>query len=63
MSHRFGRLSVYMFWAMSRVPDELLIRNNCQGGACWAVPRKVLNDNWVPDDLLVLDDLLIRDDR
>ena len=63
VSHRFRRVSVCMFWAMSKVPNSSLIRNDCQDGVCQAVLRKVPDDRWVLDNPLVLDDPLIRDDR
>ena len=63
VSHRFRQVSVYMFWVMSRVPDDPLIRNGRQGGACRVVSRKVLDDCWVLDNPLLLDDLLIHNDR
>ena len=38
---------------MSRVPNDLLICNDCQGGACRVVSRKVPDECWVPNDPLV----------
>ena len=45
------------------VPDDLMIRDNRQGGMCHTVLGKVPNNCWVLDDSLVLDDPLICDDR
>ena len=45
------------------VPDDSLIHDNLQGGACCAVFGKVPDDYWVPDDPLVPNDPWIHDDR
>ena len=42
-----------MDWAMSRVPNDALIRNDRQGGACRVVSRKVPDEFWVLNDPLV----------
>nr|POF00298.1 hypothetical protein CFP56_60091 [Quercus suber] len=55
--------SVCMFWAMSRVLDDPLIRNDHQGGAHRVVSRQNVVLGKVPDDCWVPDDSLIRDDR
>ena len=56
VSHRFRRVSVCMFWVMSKVPDDCwvpddplvlddpLIRDDRQGGACHSVSGKVLDN-------------------
>ena len=41
------------------VYDDLLIRDNRQGGTCRAVSRKVLDHRWVLDDPMVHEDKLI----
>ena len=45
------------------VPNDSLIRDDCQDEARHVVSKKVLDDYWVPNDPLVPKDPFIHDDH